>query len=208
MKVCSIMAAAGLVLVLAASGHAQAPGGPREVGGFVLGDDISAYREKVDLESALPLRYAGYLRQVVIREIPGFKTGQVYYGMCAHPGRILRIRLKYADSSKAFFDALLGRIRERYGKPGEWRGDPFGVVVAWKWSLTTADGERVSMILQHNALDEEESKGNTIKLALTGMLDAERACYLKGHPEEAEEEDGGGKGARPGPADWGPLVPR
>jgi hypothetical protein len=190
-------------------GFVQAADGPDQIGGFVLGDDISRYKETVDLMSALPIRYADYLREVVIRDVPGFKTGQIYYGMCENPGKILRIRLKYLNSTKAFFEELLERITSRFGKPSEWRGDPFGVVIAWKWSMKTKGGRRVSLIIQHNTLDDEEAKGNTIKLALTGMMEAERACYLELHPEKAKARaDAAGDAVQRMPDDWSLLVPR
>ena len=209
MKLPSFLSVCVLFLAFSLAGFARATDGPDQVGGFVLGDSVDKYKEKVDLTSALPIRYAEYLRQVVIREVPGFKTGQIYYGACKYPGKILRIRLKYSDSSKAFFDELLERIQRRYGKASEWRGDPFGVVIAWKWSLTTRDGRHVSMIVQHNSLDEDEAKGNTIKMALTEMLDDERSCYLKAHPEEAKDlGDDQGEAAKLTPNEWSLLVPR
>ena len=209
MKLPSFVCVCVLILVFSFSGLARAADGPDRVGGFVLGDNIDQYKEKVDLMSALPIRYAEYLREVVIREVPGFNTGQIYYGVCEYPGRILRIRLKYSDPSKAFFDELLERIQDRFGKASEWRGDPFGVVIAWKWSLKTKDGRRVSLIVQHNTLDEDESKGNTIKMALTEMMADERSCYLKAHPEAAGNQEGDQEAAaKLTPDDWSLLVPR
>jgi len=194
--------------LLCLAGMAGAADGPRQVAGFVLGDDIAAYKDTADLMSALPIRYAEYLREVIIKDVPGVKTGQIYYGVCQNPGKILRIRLKYADSSKKFFEELLERTQKRFGKPTEWRGDPFGVVIAWKWSMKIKDGRQVSMILQHNSLDDEEAKGNTIKLALTEEMQQERACYLKSHPGSPENPEAGDSGAdTPGPVDWGLLVP-
>lgn len=201
----AVLTCAALVLIAATAGAAD---GPRAIGGFVLGEDITRYKDSADLMSALPIRYAEYLREVLIKDVPGFKTGQIYYGMCENPGKILRIRLKYADGSKEFFEKLLEKMTERFGKATEWRGDPFGVVIAWKWSLKTSEGQQVSMILQYNSLDEEESKGNTIKLALTDEMKKERDCYLKKHPEEAVSLPGEGTGgAAPGSVNWKSLVP-
>jgi hypothetical protein len=195
-------------LLLSLCGVAGAVDGPEGVGGFVLGDDIDRYKDTADLMSVLPIRYAEYLREVVIKDIPGFKTGQIYYGVCENPGKILRIRLKYADGSKDFFEELLTRVKDRFGDPTEWRGDPFGVVIAWKWSLKTKSGRQVSMILQYNSMDDEESKGNTIKLALTEEMQKERACYLKSHPDSVDNPDGRPAGGTPQRGDWQALVPR
>ena len=209
MKMLNSLMAIVFLLVFSVCGFAQAADGPNQVGGFVLGDDITQYKDTVDLMSALPIRYAEYLREVVIRDIPGFKTGQIYYGVCEYPGKILRIRLKYSNPNRGFFEELLERVQKRFGKASEWRGDPFGAVIAWKWSLKTKSGRPVSMILQYNSMDDEESKGNTIKLALTEEMQKERACYLKSHPDSAPDPNtasaGGGASQR---GDWQLLVPR
>lgn len=206
MKILNCLAAFFGILLFSIPCFAQAANAPHQVGGFVLGDDINTYGQKVDLSSTLSIRYAGYLKEVLIKDIPGFKTGRVYYGACDAPGKIVRIRLKYADSSKGFYEEVLDKITHRFGKPTEWRGDPFGAVLAWKWSLPREDGGRVSMILQHNSVDQEQSKGNTIKLTLASQLDKERACYQKDHPKKVEA---GGKEAKKRAArDWLLLLPR
>ena len=92
MKKSALPATLVCALLIAVPGAALASDGPQQVGGFILGDDISNYKETADLMSALPIRYAEYLREVVIRDIPGFKTGQIYYGICENPGKIVRIR--------------------------------------------------------------------------------------------------------------------
>lgn len=209
MKTISYLAAAVGILLISFTCFAQGSKAPHQVGGFVLGDDIKNYGEKVDLSSALPIRYADYLKEVAIRDIPGFRAGLVYYGACDAPDKIVRIRLKYADSSQKFYKEVLEKITNRFGKPTEWRGDAFGAVLAWKWSLPRADGGRVSMILQHNNKDEEQSMGNTIKLTLTSQLEKERVCYLKSHPAAAEGKSGAGKDApKRAAADWLLLLPR
>ena len=48
-------------------------------------------------------------------------------------------------------DELLERYKVNLGKPDEWRGDPFNILIAWKWSFTDKDGNNISLILQHNA---------------------------------------------------------
>ena len=38
-------------------------------------------------------------------------------------------------------------LEKRYGEPKEWRGNAFGTLRTWKWSLKSADGQPVSLIL-------------------------------------------------------------
>ena len=159
---------------------------PYQVGGFILGKDISEYSDLVKMETALPIRYMEYIKEVEIKDIPGFKSGLIGYGDCFKPGRIVRVKLKYEDSSEKFFNSLLNRFKERFGEPEEWRGDPFHVVVAWKWSFIDSKNNRISLALQHNTKDEDEKIGNAVKLTMTNFLDEEQTCYGKKHPEGRE----------------------
>jgi hypothetical protein len=156
--------------------NAQAP---LEIGGFALGKNIADYKDMIRMETMLPIRYAEFLKEVEIRNIPGYKSGLITYGDCADPGRILRIKLKYADSSRKFYNDLLDRYKKRFGKPDRWRGDPFHVLVAWKWSFTDQDGNRISMILQHNIEDTTRKIGNAVKLSMLNFEEEEIKCYEK-----------------------------
>ena len=119
-------------------------------------------------------------------------------------GRILRIRLKYRDASKKFYDALLNRFKERFGEPSEWRGDPFHIVINWKWSFTDKDGSRISLQLQHNTKDVEEKIGNTVKMSLPNAIQAEYVCFEK----KADTSKQGKKSSSEAPPDWDLLIPR
>jgi hypothetical protein len=152
---------------------------PYEIAGFALGKNISDYQEKIRMETMLPIRYADFLKEVEIRNIPGYKSGLITYGDCAVPGRILRIKLKYADSSREFYNNLLDRYRKRFGKPDRWRGDPFHVLVAWKWSFTDKEGNRISMVLQHNIEDTTRKLGNAVKLTMLNFEEEEIQCFEK-----------------------------
>lgn len=182
---------------------------PREVAGFVLGDNIAGVADHLQMNTALPLRYQEYLEEVEIAPRPGFKSGLIAYGTCAAPGRIVRIKLKYADASRAFFDALLSRVEGRFGKPAVYEGDPFHIVVEWKWSFVDALGNRINLHLSHNNRDLEEKYGNALKLTQISAIEAERACHLEKHPREGQ-----GKAFRRlpfstmGQEDWEPLLPR
>lgn len=83
---------------------------PRGIGGFILGGKVEAFYDKLNMETARPVRYREYLREVEIKKLPGFKNGTIWYNAVSTPHRIVRIKLKYEDSSKEFFDALLERL--------------------------------------------------------------------------------------------------
>lgn len=180
---------------------------PTEIAGFGLGKNISEYEEMVRMETMLPIRYAEFLKEVEIHNISGYKSGLITYGDCAVPGRILRIKLKYADSSRQFYNDLLDRYRKRFGKPDRWRGDPFHVLVAWKWSFTDKEGNRISMILQHNIEDTTRKLGNAVKLSVLNFEEEEIRCFEKKESEIRvhEKEQGQKVGAE---QNWDLFIPR
>ncbi len=181
---------------------------PHEIAGFVLGENISDYKDRLRMETNLPIRHMEFLHEVEAKKIDGFKSGLIGYGTCKTPGRILRIKLKYADSSKKFYDALLKRFQARFGKPTEWQGDPFHIVINWKWSFTDKKNNKISLHLQHNTKDMEEKLGNSVKLSMTSAIKAERLCYQKKHPESLTPW-GKQKGSKEGGSDsWNQFIPR
>jgi hypothetical protein len=70
-----------------------------------------------------------------------------------------------------------------FGKPDRWRGDPFHVLVAWKWSFTDKEGNRISMILQHNIEDTTRKIGNAVKLSMLNFEEEEIQCFEKKESE-------------------------
>lgn len=182
---------------------------PHQVAGFTLGRDISKYTEMVKMDTALPIRHMEYLKEVEIKKVEGFKSGLIWYGTCARPGRIVRVKLKYADTTKKFYKKLLELFKERFGEPTEWRGDAFHVVIAWKWSFTDRENNHISMILQHNTKDQEEKRGNAVKLTVWNFIEEERICFEKKYPasQRKPRERAHGKRGR-GPVNWDLLVPR
>jgi hypothetical protein len=187
---------------------AEAPH-PHQVAGFALGKDIADYKGKVRMESSIPIRYMEYINEVEISKMEGFKSGLIAYGNCELPGRILRIKLKYANSSKKFYNQLFKRFKARFGEPTEWRGDSFHILTAWKWSFTDQDNNRISMILQHNTKDEEQKVGNSLKLTMTNLFEEERLCFeskeqkAQGKPDKSRQ----GKRNRE-PVSWDRFIPR
>lgn len=175
MKMTPIIAVGLVCLLAATAGFAADP--PRELAGFVLGRPVADFKDRVIMETSLPVRYNETFKEVEIVPLKGFKSGLIGFGTCHQDGQILRIKLKYGDSSKAFFKKLLQRFKKRFGDPTEYNGDAFQVFISWKWSFVGPDGERISLTLQHNESDSEEKIGNAVKLTHTGMVDKELDCF-------------------------------
>ena len=173
MKIKVVIGMAVLILVIPGMALAEAP---QQVGGFVLVQDIKKFEDRLIMDTDLPVRYAENIEEVEIKFTQGFKSGLIAYGTCNHPGHIVRIKLKYADSSKKFYKDLLKRFKTRFGEPDEYRGDAFKIVDAWKWSFVKKQNHTNSLILQHNTKDEQEKMGNSVKLTNTTLMDKDLVC--------------------------------
>lgn len=180
---------------------------PEQVGDFILGRSIDEFKNRIKKDSRMCIRYKDYLEEVEIKTCSGFKSGLISIANCSNTKEILRIKLKYADSSRKFFDTLLEHFKAQFGQPDKWKGDPFGVMLVWKWSFENEKGERISLILQNNTQDKELKMGNVVKLANTTRIERERECFLS---KRASEEPVG----KPVPLDfskpevWNYLIPR
>ena len=182
---------------------------PHQVGVFVLHRSIADFKDYVIIETALPIRYMENIEEVEIKPMKGYKSGLIAYATCTAPGHIVRIKLKYADSSKKFYENLLKRIKKKYGEPSEYRGDPFHIVVAWKWSFVDIDNNRISLTLQHNSMDTEEKMGNAVKLTMTNLIEEDRKCYRVkelDHREKLRQRDW--KVVAPKQTSWDWYLPR
>jgi hypothetical protein len=182
---------------------------PSQVGGFVLDQDIKKFEDRVIMDTALPVRYAENIEEVEIKFTQGFKSGLIAYGTCDQPGHIVRIKLKYADSSKKFYKNLLKQFKKRFGEPDEYRGDPFKIVDAWKWSFVDPQNHRISLILQHNSKDEEEKMGNSVKLTNTTLMEKDLLCYKNKQLDYRERlRQREWKAVKPQTSGWELFVPR
>jgi hypothetical protein len=179
---------------------------PHQLAGFVLGGEMNDYKDLLKLDTILPIRYFETLKEVEIKKIEGFKTGLITFGTCSEPWKIVRFKFKYAESSKKFYNKLLKRFKKRFGEPNEWRGDPFHIVLAWKWSFTDKDNNRISLILQHNTRDQEEKQGNSVKMTMWNLIDKETLCYEKKLAESAKNSPKSGRKSKK--IDWNVLIPR
>lgn len=143
---------------------------PREIGGFVLGSDITEYPD---------IEHSNFLKEVVIYDWHGFDKGIISYAICEKPGEIVKIKLKYNDSSKEYFDLLLSKYEEKYGKPSEWKGDSFGILHIWKWKFVDENKNRIHLILQHNTKNPNENIGNMVKLFYPDNIIREQTCFTE-----------------------------
>lgn len=159
-----------LVLVCSQPAIMTAASVPKQVGGITLGSNISDYDD---------IEYSDYLKEVVVTDWHGFRKGIISYGVCSSPGTIVKIRMKYEDSSKKFYNKLLKTFKKRFGKPQIWKGDSFGVLHIWKWTFTDDQGRIVNLILQHNLQNTNENIGNMVKLSLPQLEEKERLCFIQ-----------------------------
>lgn len=165
-----------------------------QIAGIRLGAPINEYKDLIKEETTLPIRHMEYISEVEMKPLEGYKSGYIFYGNCSKPGKIVKVKLKYLRDDREFFNDLLNIFKKKFGKATEFKGDPFGGLIAWKWSFIDEEKNRISLILQHSSVDEEEyTSGNSIKMAITSAIEKERECYKAKHPEEETGERVGSK---------------
>jgi hypothetical protein len=181
---------------------------PHQIGVFVLGVNISEVKDYVIMETALPIRHMENIEEVEIKSLEGIKSGLIAYTTCTTPGKIVRLKLKYKDASKKFYEELLKRIKKKFGKP-EYRGDPFHIVLSWKWSFVGRKKERITMTLQHNSMDTEEKIGNSIKLTNRSVMSEDLKCYREKALDQRQKlRHRDWKVMTPGLSGWDLYVPQ
>ncbi len=183
-----------LVLMLLPAAAAMGTEAPGSAGGFSLKSKIDQYGVS---------GHENYLKEIIITDLEGFHKGFITYGTCERPGEILRIKLKYKDRSYKFFEQLLEKYRQTFGAKPKFDGDQFGNVKAWKWSFTNEDNQRVTLELQHNLKDTEESIGNMLKLSLPELMNEERHCFNRKYPDKQEKD-----AETDSEPDWNILIPK
>ncbi|MCP4672963.1 MAG: hypothetical protein GY857_16855 [Desulfobacula sp.] len=193
----------GFLILLFSHGYALAQF-PLHLGGFILGDDIANYKDLVDMETFRKVPFNQYLKEGEIIPRPEFKSGIITYGLCDRPNKILKIKLKFADSSKKNYKQLLKRYKKQLGEPDEYKGDAFRTMIAWKWSFTNNNNEKTSLILQYNKMNEDEKIGAAVKFTLTSQIEKERACFMANSPAKKKKLE---KSGLKGKALWDLLVP-
>ena len=191
----------GLLLVICmvlSSGSVSADNAPHEIAGIALGSQVDSYPDIIR---------SNFLKEVVVSDWHGFRNGVISYGSCRYNGQILKIDMKYEDKSKDFYNTLLGKFRERFGEPDSWAGDSFGVMLIWKWQFVDSENNKISLSLQHNSKNTDETLGNMIKFSLPEKIEEERRCFVdlcRQHHQETDEQ----RREELKKTDWSFLIPR
>lgn len=170
---------------------------PLSIAGIQLGTDVKSYPEIVD---------SNFMKEVVVTDWHGFRKGVISYGICLNVNMILKIDMKYEDKSKKFYKKLLKKLKATYGDPDTWSGDSFGVKHIWKWHFTDKNNDRVSLKLQYNSKDSNETIGNMIKLSYPDKIADERRCFMD-MCEENRETFGVSRLEELKQSDWSHLIP-
>jgi hypothetical protein len=152
---------------------------PLQLSAHVIPHEIAGIRLGTNVEDYPDFELSNYLKEKVVVDWHGFRKGVISYGICYAPDTIVKLQMKYEDSSKQFFDTLMRRYKEQFGAPTEWKGDSFGIKHIWKWRFKDEDGRAVNMILEHNLQDINANIGNQVKLYYPELLENERLCFIE-----------------------------
>jgi hypothetical protein len=171
---------------------------PHAIAGIELGSGIEEYPD---------FEFSNFLKETVVMDWHGFRKGIISYGICDSPGTIVRLQMKYEDSSKEFFDTLFQRYKEKYGPPTEWKGDSFGIKHIWKWRFTDDEGRKVNMILSHNLQDHNENVGNQVKLYLPEVVEREHLCFIE-HCQDIDDPEQRKRKEALKETGWNYLIPQ
>ncbi len=170
---------------------------PISIAGISLGSDVNSYPDIVD---------SNFMKDVVVTDWHGFRKGVISYGICLYKDTILKIDMKYEDKSKKFYRKLLKKIKAQYGDPDTWSGDSFGLKYIWKWHFTDKDDNRVTLKLQYNGKDSNETIGNMIKLSYPDKIAGERGCFMEMCEANKEQLDVN-QLEKLKQSDWSHLIP-
>jgi len=174
--------------------------------GITLGADISTAHHCCKLATDIRLVEERQLNEIELKPqcVAGIKSATVAYANCDQKGKIVRIKLKFDNPSHDFFNDILSRYKKKFGKPEEWRGDPFQKVISWKWSFKNNTGQKVGLELTHSK-DDDYKMGNFVKMTLRSLWEEEAEC-LKRSLGPSDE-----KASSPTPEDkldYSQLIPR
>ena len=155
-----------------------AEGFPTTLAGFTLGDSAERYEDYCREGEPIPVSDAPFLSESLLKteNLPGIRGGSLAFGNCESEGRLVRIKLKFADHGQGLFNRLYDRYESRFGKPDKYLGDAFKNVIAWEWNFTDGKGGRVSLVLMWSR-DKEIRPGVSIKMTQETMMDEEFKCY-------------------------------
>lgn len=156
---------------------------PTSIAGISLDKNYNNIRSMLDIDSIDSQWNEDYLKRIEVMPLEGYRSGYIVVGTCQRKDTILKIKLNYKDDSVKFYNKLYNRITKLYGKPIDWRGNPFGTLKVWKWSFKDSNGN-ITLILHHfSGEDDSMTQGNSIKISRPEMINDERLCWEKNHPD-------------------------
>ena len=176
---------------------AKTTNAPMSIAGISLGSDVNSYPDIVD---------SNFMKEVVVTDWHGFRKGVIGYGICIYKDTILKIDMKYENKNKKFYYKLLKKFKAVYGDPDTWSGDSFGLKYIWKWHFTDKNDNRVTLKLQFNAKDSNETIGNMVKLSYPDKIAEERRCFMEMCDANREQFDVN-RLEKLKQSDWSHLIP-
>ncbi|WP_319761612.1 hypothetical protein [Maridesulfovibrio sp.] len=180
MKRTIILTIISCLLLISSAGAAQ--NAPESIAGITIGNNVSTVRSLLEMKSETSPWQEEYIKRIGLRELEGYRGGYVVVGNCKRKDIILRMKLKYSNNSLNFFNKIYSKIEKRFGQPNDWRGNPFGTLKVWKWSLKDKYGN-ISLILQHFSGDDDSiTQGNSIRLSRPSWIQEEKQCWDQTHP--------------------------
>jgi hypothetical protein len=180
MKRTIILTIISCLLLISSAGAAQ--NAPESIASITIGNNVSTVRSLLEMKSETSPWQEEYIKRIGLRELEGYRGGYVVVGNCKRKDIILRMKLKYSNNSLNFFNKIYSKIEKRFGQPNDWRGNPFGTLKVWKWSLKDKYGN-ISLILQHFSGDDDSiTQGNSIRLSRPSWIQEERQCWDQTHP--------------------------
>lgn len=184
-RLLACLVALSAILAAGAAFAQSAVQAPREVAGLALGADVKDLASRLDLTKAMPLWDRPYLTRANIQPTKGFRSGYVLFGNCANPGKIVRVKLKYADKDPSFFRNTGRTLTTRYGEPKPLMSDQGGLYLGMAWKFGTIKTGVTALLLEHSAGDDpEDAEGTSIRLTDNGLLAQEELCYEKNRKKE------------------------
>ncbi|MUM77206.1 hypothetical protein GKC30_06125 [Pseudodesulfovibrio sp. F-1] len=162
---------------------------PLTLAGFTLGRDMVQYKGHCQ-GPALVVPDIPFLteRSLTPDAVPGIRGGSLTHGNCLGEDKLLRIKLKFHDTSQKFFNKLVKEYTDRFGKPDSYQGDAFRNVIAWQWDFSQG-GEAMSVLVMWSR-DKEMRPGVSIKMTLESGVEAEYQCFMAASGRQEQERGG------------------
>lgn len=171
---------------------------PTEIAGIALGSRVDSYPHITE---------SNFMKEVVVKNWHGFRKGNISYGVCEYKGEILKIDMKYEDKSEKFYKTLFKMFRQKFGPADLWSGDSFGILHIWKWHFVDDRQNRVSLSLQFNKKNSNETIGNMVRLSYPDKIAKERLCFNQMSDQNETQQDGTTQEDQQ-ETDWSYLIPQ